>query len=190
VGRSGETDFSVVYDERMETRSANDIGEGLTRAATSDPQFACDAMLGGLARWLRAAGYDAAWKAGIGDWDLIRLAQREGRVLLSSDSGIFRIGVVRDGDLSALLIPHGLLKHQQLAYVLRQLGLTPGEPRCMACGGILEKVPRDLVTDRAPPRTLAWIEQFFECSRCGQLFWKGTHWSRIEQVLEQAGRAE
>jgi uncharacterized protein with PIN domain len=25
------------------------------------PPLACDAMLGGLARWLRAAGYDASW---------------------------------------------------------------------------------------------------------------------------------
>jgi uncharacterized protein with PIN domain len=67
-----------------------------------EPQFACDAMLGGLARWLRAAGYDAWWRADIGDWDLVRLAQREGRLLLTSDTGIFRIGVVRDGDVPGL----------------------------------------------------------------------------------------
>jgi len=62
----------------------------------NEPTFACDAMLGGLARWLRAAGYDASWTEGIDDWDLVRLARREGRVLLSSDTGIFKIGVVRD----------------------------------------------------------------------------------------------
>ena len=32
-----------------------------------EPWFACDAMLGGLARWLRAAGYDASWEHGIDD---------------------------------------------------------------------------------------------------------------------------
>src|SRR5206468_2540549 len=30
-------------------------------------RFWCDAGLGGLARWLRAAGYEAAWQAGIAD---------------------------------------------------------------------------------------------------------------------------
>ena len=106
-----------------------------------EPTFACDAMLGGLARWLCAAGYDACWTEGIDDWDLVRQAQREGRLLLSSDTGIFRIGVVRDGDVQALFVPHGLNKSQQLAFVLKELGLRPRTPRCMACGGALIEVP-------------------------------------------------
>src|SRR5438552_1862899 len=52
-------------------------------------RIACDAMLGGLARWLRAAGYDACWQSGIDDHDLIRLARDQGRTLLSSDTRIF-----------------------------------------------------------------------------------------------------
>src|ERR1700726_4335696 len=100
-------------------------------------QFACDAMLGGLARWLRAAGYDASWQANIDDWDLIRLAQREGRILLTSDTGILRVGIVRDGEVPGQLIPHGLAKRDQLAFVLDKLGLPLRPPRCMACGGLL-----------------------------------------------------
>ena len=79
------------------------------------PCFACDAMLGGLARWLRAAGYDASWHPGIDDNDLVRLSQAEQRVLLSSDSGIFRIGIVRDGDIASLFIPRGKSIREQLA---------------------------------------------------------------------------
>lgn len=152
----------------------------------SNPRFACDAMLGGLARWLRAAGYDASWQADIDDWDLIRLAQREGCVLLSCDTGIFRIGIVRDGDLPALLIPQTLLtKEKQLAFVLHQLKLEPRPPRCMACGGALVEVPREQVRERAPPRTFAEVDRFYECARCGQLFWQGTHWQKISAVLDQ-----
>ena len=151
----------------------------------SPPRFACDAMLGGLARWLRAAGYDASWHPGIDDWDLIRLARREGRVLLTCDTGIFRIGIIRDGDLPALFIPHGLGKQEQLAYVLQRLNLRPREPRCMACGGALVEVPKDQVRDRVPPRTFAWVEQVYACSRCGQLFWQGTHWQRIAAALQR-----
>ncbi len=150
----------------------------------SELRFACDAMLGGLARWLRAAGYDADWRADIGDWELIRLARRQARVLLSCDTGIFKIGIVRDGDVPALLIPHGLSKQAQLFFVLRELNLTPRQPRCMACGGELRQVPKEQVRDRAPPRSFAWLDQFFECARCGKLFWQGTHWRRIEGLLE------
>jgi uncharacterized protein len=145
--------------------------------------FACDAMLGGLARWLRAAGYDASWSPHIDDWDLIRLARREGRVLLSSDTGIFRIGIVRDGDVPALAIPHGLGKHEQLALVLRRFGLAVREPHCMACGGELRPVPREAVRDRVPAGSLARQERFFECTRCHKVFWEGTHWQRIEAAL-------
>jgi uncharacterized protein with PIN domain len=154
---------------------------------TDDPGllFACDAMLGGLARWLRAAGYDAYWQSGIDDWDLVRLARTEGRTLLTSDTGILRIGIVRDGDVPALFIPHGLTKQEQLAFVLQHLGLQPREPRCMACGGRLVEIAREQARDRVPARSLAWQERFWECDRCKQVFWQGTHWDRIAAELEQ-----
>jgi uncharacterized protein with PIN domain len=150
------------------------------------PRFACDAMLGGLARWLRAAGYDAAFDAAIDDWGLIRLAMREGRILLSSDTGIFRVGVVRDGEVPALFIPHGLGKREQLALVLRNYRLPLAGPRCMACGGQLREVSQEQARDRAPSRSFAWQQQFCECERCGRLFWEGTHWQKIADGLRQA----
>jgi uncharacterized protein with PIN domain len=150
---------------------------------SDSPLFACDAMLGGLARWLRAAGYDASWRAGIDDWDLVRQAQREGRVLLSSDTGIFRIGIVRDGEVPALFVPHGLDKAGQLGWVLQQLTLSPREPRCMACGGPLTSRGREEVRGRVPEKTFAWLERFEECGRCGRVFWQGTHWQRIAEQL-------
>lgn len=51
-----------------------------------EPAFFCDAMLGGLARWLRAAGYDALFEYGIDDADLIHRCRNDGRILLSPSS--------------------------------------------------------------------------------------------------------
>ena len=163
------------------TRILSTPSQGDSQAAI---QFACDAMLGGLARWLRAAGYDASWKADVGDWELVRLSLREGRILLSSDTGIFRIGIVRDAEVPALFIPHGLSKQEQLVFVLGRLDLPLREPRCMACGGPLAEVPKEQVRERVPPRTLAWLQQFYECGRCRRIFWQGTHWRRIANQLE------
>jgi uncharacterized protein with PIN domain len=145
--------------------------------------FACDAMLGGLARWLRAAGYDASWTADIDDWDLIRQARREGRMLLTCDTGIFKIGIIRDGDVPAVLIPHGLKKREQLRWLMARLQLVPREPRCMACGGELVEVPKESVKDTAPPRSYAWQDRFFKCARCQKLFWRGTHWEGIKKSM-------
>lgn len=147
--------------------------------------FACDAMLGGLARWLRAGGYDATWRLGIEDWDLVRQAQSEGRVLLSCDSGIFRIGIVRDGDVPALFLPPGLGKREQLRMVLHHFRLPLRPPRCMACNGTLAERTREQASDKVPPRTRTWQERYWQCERCGRVFWQGTHWTRIARVLEQ-----
>jgi uncharacterized protein with PIN domain len=154
-------------------------------------RFVCDAMLGGLARWLRAAGYDASWRPHIDDWDLIHLARREERVLLSSDTGIFRIAIIRDGRLPALWIPHRLsTKKDQLAFVLEHFRLHAGTPRCMACGGALVEVAKTDVAGRVPARSFAQADRFYECDRCRRVFWQGTHWQKIAQVLaEVRGRA-
>jgi uncharacterized protein with PIN domain len=153
---------------------------------SSDPRFACDAMLGGLARWLRAAGYDASWTAGIPDPALVRQAQAEGRMILTSDTDILQYAVVRDGVVPMLFVPLGLGIQEQLGFVLQRLGLALREPRCMACGGSLVERQRTEVTDRVPPRSLERQEQFWECRRCRQVFWHGTHWERIVERLRAA----
>lgn len=157
--------------------------------APAEPRFACDVMLGGVARWLRAAGYDATWQRDVADWDLIRLARHEGRVLLSSDTGIFRVGIVRDGDVPALFVPHGPTQ-EQLAFVLNELKMPLREPRCMACGGGLRDVPKEQARGRVPERSFAWQERFWECERCGKIIWKGTHWQRIAEELAAVRRGQ
>lgn len=148
--------------------------------------FACDAMLGGLARWLRAAGFDASWKADISDWELISTARDESRMVLTSDSGIMHRGVVRDGEVPALFLPHGLGIREQLAFVLQELHLPLRESRCMVCGGVLIAIAKDEVRERVPRRSFAWVDQFWECERCRHVFWKGTHWTRIVDQLQRA----
>jgi uncharacterized protein len=150
------------------------------------PRFACDAMLGGLARWLRAAGYDTSWHDGIDDGDLIRLARTEGRSVLSSDDDLFAFALVRDGIVPALFVPRGLTILAQTAHVLRGLGLALREPRCMACGGELAGLAKEEAAGRVPPRSLAFHDHFWVCVRCGKVFWHGTHWERIARRLQDA----
>ncbi|MDK1032328.1 MAG: Mut7-C RNAse domain-containing protein [Planctomycetia bacterium] len=148
-------------------------------------KFSCDAMLGGLARWLRAAGYDAAWEAGIDDTALVRQALREGRVLLTSDGGIMKRGTVSTGRVLGLFIPQGLKKFEQLQFVVKKFHLSLLEPRCMKCGGRLKEIPKASARPEAPPRAFAWKDRFFRCSRCAKLFWHGTHWTRISKKLDE-----
>jgi len=150
---------------------------------SSDPRFLCDAMLGGLARWLRAAGYDAQFEYGIKDRDLVARAQATGRMLLSSDGPMFERNVIKNGELPALYIPQQLGKLDQLRFVLDKLHLPLLSPRCMACGGELRDVPKHRVMGEAPPLAYRNCEHFWRCRNCAKLFWHGTHWQKITTRL-------
>ena len=151
--------------------------------ADSPPRFFCDAMLGGLARWLCAIGYEAAFEYGIDDGDLVARASAEQRMILSSDRGLFERTVIKDGRVGALFIPQQLGRLEQLRFVVRQLQLPRRDTRCMACGGELAEVPKHSVTNEAPPLAYRHCERFWRCQGCGKLLWRGTHWQKIEGRL-------
>ena len=153
------------------------------RVPEGPPEFVCDAGLGGLARWLRAAGYEAHWTQDIDDDDLIREARRIPATLLTTDSLLMERGVLRDGFIPALWVPPTIKKFEQLTLVLRELRLPVRGPRCMSCGGELRRVEKESVRDRIPPKTYRWRDEYFLCSRCDKLFWHGTHWDRIGERL-------
>lgn len=144
-------------------------------------------MLGGLARWLRAAGYDAYYARQGTDTDdraLTEKALREGRVLLSGDRGFLERAPVRDGHLEFLLVPH-LPVEEGLRLVVERFGLEPLPPRCMECNGGLETVPLEAVADKVPPGAAGRHREFWRCRGCGRVFWHGSHWARISGRLER-----
>ncbi len=156
--------------------------------ASSSPlplHFICDAMLGGLARWLRAAGYDAYWQYGQDDRELIELAQGNQGVLLTSDSGIMKRNIIRQGTVRALFIPHQLDRYQQLAFVLHCLNLPLLEPRCMSCGGSLQIISHQSAQPHVPSKAWSFHQTFFRCQRCNRVLWRGSHWKHIAQRLAQ-----
>jgi uncharacterized protein with PIN domain len=153
--------------------------------------FVCDAGLGGLARWLRAAGYDALWSPELDDTDIVKKARDLHRTLLTTDSLMMQRRLLRDGVVPALWLPPTLTKEAQLALVFRELGLALLPPRCMKCGGELRRVEKETMHDRIPPKTWRWVDDYFLCAQCGHLFWQGTHWRRIrEQLANAAGQTK
>ncbi len=157
--------------------------DSLQTPGRDQPAFICDAMLGGLARWLRAAGYDAEFEYGIDDGELIRRAQAGGRVILSSDGPLFDRNVIKNGNVKAIYIPQQTSKLEQLKFVIDRLSLPLLDPRCMACGGELGEVPKHSIMNEAPPLAYKNCDRFWRCTRCGRLLWHGTHWQKITKRL-------
>lgn len=160
---------------------------GRPPAAASGRALFCDAGLGGLARWLWAAGQPAVWCQEADDSQLVRRALQAHAVLLTTDSLLLERRVIRSGRLPTVWVPPTLRVTEQLALVFDQLGLQVQTPRCMRCGGPLRQVDKATVADRIPPRTARWLDEYFLCQRCGGLFWQGTHWQRIQSRFRALG---
>jgi hypothetical protein len=52
--------------------------------------------------------------------------------------------------------------------------------RCLRCNEPLEPVEKAKIIDRLEPLTKIYYEQFRRCSGCGQLYWPGSHFKKLE----------
>ena len=172
-------DALAQVNERL---AAREYFQASARGSTPS-HFLCDAGLGGLARWLRAAGYEAAWQPDIADDDLLRQPRSMGTTILTTDAMLMERRLLRDRVIPVFWLPPTLRIPEQLALVFREFGLAVHGPRCMTCGGELHRVGKEGLRERIPPRTYRWLDEFFVCRRCDKLFWHGTHWQRIRATL-------
>jgi len=159
-------------------------------SATHPPLFWCDAGLGGLARWLRAAGYVAHWQAQIDDAALLERAVASRALVLTTDSLLLERRLVARGDVPVLWLPPTGRVPEQLERVLQRWNLGLLAPRCMNCSGELQRADKEALRERIPPRTYRWRDEYFLCGGCGQLFWRGTHWQRIQRQLDAIATKE
>lgn len=146
-------------------------------------RFICDCMCCGAAKCLRAWGYFAYWEYGIEDRTVLNMAVKNSMVIVTGDSGIFKRNLITSGRIKAVYVPVGLSRWEQFEKVLSEFSLPRMKPRCMKCGGELAGIDKEKHKEELPPRTYTWLEEFFRCRDCGRLFWKGTHWNKIEKKL-------
>jgi len=98
----------------------------------ANPKFIVDLNVGRLAKWLIIMGYDAFLVPGIEDGELVRLAQEEGRIVLTRDRLIMRRRIVTTWELGALLIESESLEDQLLQLVeTSHLNTQEGFSRCI-----------------------------------------------------------
>lgn len=146
----------------------------------SQPRFLADAMLGRLARWLRVLGFDTHYNPMQDDHELVRLADRERRVLLT-----------RDRHLVEHLRPdQGLLLQEekplaQLQEVIERC--RPPRPaalftRCLRCNRELVAATAEQ-RRRVPARAQDLPGPVLYCPACERLYWSGSHTRRMRNRL-------
>lgn len=149
-------------------------------------KFIVDSNAGKLARWLRVMGYDALFFNNIDDAELIDIALKEGRVVLTKDTQLMRRRVVTNGQLKIALIQNDDPK-EQLCQVVKELKLDcrlKQFTRCLECNQSLVPRSKEEVKELVPPYVFRSQTQYMQCPACLRVYWRGTHWQRMKRELE------
>lgn len=150
-----------------------------------------DTNVGRLAKWLRILGYDTLFINDLDDDELIRIAMDEGRILLTKDTRILRRRVVYDGQLKLVLIRDDDVKGQ-IRQVVQTLNLDHTKPfsLCLECNQPLMPREKDEVQELVPPYVFKSQTQYMQCPSCHRIYWRGTHWQRMNRELEELGQTD
>lgn len=150
-----------------------------------EPRFIADVHLGRLARYLRLLGFDTLYRNDLGDDEIIAVAVGERRIVLTRDLGILKHNAVTHGVFVRATDPDG-----QVLEILARLDLRARvQPfsRCLECNGLLTVLAPQLARPLVPPRVRLGQTRFLRCQGCGRVYWRGSHFRRLCQVLQRFG---
>jgi uncharacterized protein len=171
------------------TVRANDIIEVLPHAPGAAPfeeplAFIADAHLGGLARMLRMLGFDTVYDNGLHDPEIVSRAAAERRVVLTRDRELLKCREVLRGAFVHALRPEAQLREVAVRYALAR-HMKPFS-LCLHCN--LPFTPADpaRVVENVPERIRERYSVFTQCAGCGRVYWEGSHWERMRDVLANA----
>lgn len=152
------------------------------RLAMWPPRFLLDVHLGKLARRLRVLGVDVEYRSDADDDDLLGWAAAESRVLLTKDRALLMRRALPAG-----AYVRGSRTEAQLADVLDRFQ-PPLEPyrRCPTCNGALVDVPKSEVESLLEAGTRRSYDHYARCGSCGQVYWRGAHFRRLDAVVRGA----
>jgi hypothetical protein len=153
-------------------------------------KFIADGMLGKLTRWLRLLGYDVEYSNKMDDAQLIRVAKKERGILLTRDLELYQQATAKGVDAFYL---EGKTEAEKLAHLAKRfnikLEIDMATSRCTKCNTKVKPTSKEKVADKVGKSTFSYYNEFWECPKCGQIYWQGAHWTKIRKTLETTKEA-
>ncbi|MCE4613222.1 MAG: Mut7-C RNAse domain-containing protein [Desulfurococcales archaeon] len=151
-------------------------------------RFVADTMMGEVARWLRLLGYDVVYSRHFTDDEILRLASSTGRIIITRDKRLHRKAVKMG--LRSVYVEAVESAAHRLAEISVKSGIEiaadPSKSRCPECNGELFKSDKERVLNKIPPGARNAYDTFYVCSRCGKVYWEGSHWKNIRRIVREA----
>ena len=158
----------------------------LRPAPLRHPRFLADAHLGKLARHLRLLGFDTLYFNDAGDRRLAEISVQEHRILLTRDRALLMRKEISHG-----CFVHAVDPREQLEELLLRLDLfrliSPFS-RCMVCNGCLARVQKQELIRELPKRAGQLYTEFWRCSDCAKIYWKGSHYRHLAEFVQAIAR--
>jgi len=150
-------------------------------------KFIADGMLGKLTRWLRMLGQDVQYSNKLDDAELIVMAKKERRILLTRDVELYQRAVAKGVDAFYI---EGRTEAAKLAELAKRfdipLAIDLKRSRCPRCNTKIRPTPKEKLAGKVEKNTFIYYDEFWKCPKCGHIYWQGAHWGRIRATLEKA----
>lgn len=145
-------------------------------------RFVLDIHLGKLATSLRLLGFDTLYRNDYADEELARISSTEERILLTRDRGLLMRSIVVHGYYVRNTDPQLQIVEVMQRFNLYQLA-SPFQ-RCLRCNGLLESVPKEAIAEQLPESVRLHVNEFYRCQNCKQVYWKGSHYEKLQQFID------
>ncbi|MCL6578143.1 MAG: Mut7-C RNAse domain-containing protein [Candidatus Bathyarchaeota archaeon] len=150
-------------------------------------KFIVDGMLGKLTRWLRMLGHNVKYSNKLDDAQLITIAKKERRILLTRDLELYQQAIAKGLDAFYL---EGTTEAERLAFLARrfkiELEINMEKSRCPKCNTRVKPIPKEKVVNKVEKNTFSNYNEFWECPKCEKVYWQCAHWTRIRKTLDTA----
>ncbi|MGC9366852.1 MAG: Mut7-C RNAse domain-containing protein [bacterium] len=146
-------------------------------------KFVLDVHLGKLCRNLRLLGLDTYYENNLDDDQLAAISHSQHRILITRDINLLKRTKVIWGYWIREKDPY----LQTLSVIRRfdlSLHLQPFS-RCLRCNQKIERVDKPYIQHRLPVNTRKYFENFYLCSNCDRIYWKGSHYKNMVKFVEK-----
>ena len=144
-------------------------------------------MLGKLTRWLRMLGHDVKYSVKFDDVQLLMMAKKEKRALLTRDLALYQQATAKRIDALYL---EGDTEGERLAELAKRynipLNIDMATSRCPKCNAKVKPTSKEEAGNKVQKNTFTNYNEFWQCPKCKQIYWQGAHWTKIRKTLDTA----
>ena len=184
--RIREGDYISVYPV-FESFDISSVSKTRTKPLRTT-RFILDAHLGKLAKYLRMLGFDTLYQNDFKDSEIIAIALKEKGIILTRDKSLLKSKDIQHG-----YYVRATEKHEQLREVVRKFDLYNqfhSFTRCMTCNTKLVSKKKEEIIHKLDPETTAIFNEFYYCPYCDKVFWKGSHFERMEKLIRSLAQID